>query len=158
MKEVRAMRKLIIPMILLGCLFLGACSNLFARQEYDSDEKIAQKEDHYAKESSVFHSIDEGYSFTVSKFNGRETLWSKTLKEDQDMEIALSLHILEGQIKLVHIDREDTVTTVIECSPETSPEEFVTKTVALKSGLNRFKIVGYDCEEVDLKLLFTEPE
>ena len=52
-----------------------ACSNEFARQEYNSNEKISLINDHYAKEFSVFNSTNEEISLTVSKFNGRETLW-----------------------------------------------------------------------------------
>ena len=72
------------------------------------------------------------------------------------MEIDFSFSISEGQAKIVHIDAAGNVTTIIECLPETSTDGFVTKTIALKSGENRLKIVGYDCEDVDLKMLFEE--
>lgn len=147
------MKKLKIICITLLCLFMTACSNEFARQEYDSDEKIAQMEDRYAKEVSVFNSIDGGYSLTVSKFNGRETLWTETVEDDQDIEMDFSFRLSKGQAKIVHVDSEGSVTTVIECMPETSTDGFVTKTVSLKSGKNRLKIVGYDCEDVELKVL-----
>lgn len=55
---------------------------------------------------------------------------------------------------MVHIDSEGNVTTVIECLPETPTDGFVTKTVSLKCGQNRLKIVGYDCKDIDLVLLF----
>lgn len=100
------MRKFRIVLVCLLCLMMTACSNEFAKREYDSDEKIAQNADHYAKK--------------------------------------------------VYIDSEDNVTTVIECLPETSTDGFVTKTLPLKRGKNRLKIVGYDCEDIDLKMLFTD--
>jgi len=99
---------------------MTACSNEFAKREYDSDEKIAQNTDHYAKEVSVANSTNGEYSLTVSKFNGRETLWEKTIKENQDIEIDFDLSLSKGQAKIVYIDSEDNVTTVIECLPETS--------------------------------------
>ena len=58
--------------------------------------------------------------------------------------------------KIVYIDSKDNVTTVIECQPETSTDGFVTKTLSLKRGKNRLKIVGYDCEDIDLKMIYTE--
>ena len=58
----------------------------------------------------------------------------------------------------MHVDEEGNVTTIMECSPETSNEEIVTKNVALKKGKNRLKIVGYDCKNIDLQMLFEEPE
>ena len=44
------MRKLKLVLLCLLCLLMTACSNQFAKEEYDSDEKIAQNVDHYAKE------------------------------------------------------------------------------------------------------------
>lgn len=148
------MKRRIILCISLLCLFLTACSNEFARREYDADEKIAQAGDRYAKQLSVFNPIDGGYSLTASKFDGRETLWTESVEEDQDIEIDVSFQLTNGKAKLVHVDSDGNVTTVIECLPETSTDGFVTKTVSLKSGKNRLKIVGYDCEDVDLKILF----
>ena len=121
------MRKLSTIVLSLLCLLMTACSNEFARTEYDSDEKISETADRYAKEVSVGNSTNQNYSLTVKKFNGRETLWKKTLKENQN------------------------ITTVMECSPDASTDGFVTKTLSLKSGKNRLKLVGYDCENIDLK-------
>ena len=157
LKKVRKYRKLKMILLCLLCLLVTACSNQFAKQEYDSDEKIAQGTDRYAKENSVANSVNGEYSLTVSKFNGRETLWKETIKENKDIEINFDLSLLKGQAKIVYIDSEDHVTTLIECLPETSTDGFVTKTLSLKSGNNRLKIVGYDCENIDLKMLFAEP-
>ncbi len=44
--------------------------------------------------------------------------------------------------------------TVIECTPETTTDGYVSKNVSLKSGQNRLKIVGYDCKDVKLEMLF----
>lgn len=146
------MKKLNILCLILVCFFMTACSNEFARQEYDSDQKISQIPDHYAKEKSSSRSANGEYSLTVSKFQGRETIWKKTLKKDQIMETGISLQLLKGKAKVVHIDRDGIVTTMLECTPDTSAEEAVTKTIALKKGQNRLKIVGYDCEDMKLKL------
>lgn len=87
-------------------------------------------------------------------FNGRETLWTEILEDNQDIVIDFSFSLTKGQAKIVHIDSEDHVTTVIECTPEASTDGFVTKTVSLKRGKNRLKIVGYDCQNIDLMIFF----
>lgn len=150
------MKKAIIILIASLCMIMTGCSNEFARMEYDSIDKISKTDDRYVKESSIFNTIDGGYELTVSKFDGRETLWSDTLKENKNIEIDFCLTLSKGQIKVVHVDDDGNVTTVIECSPKTSTDGFVTKTISLKSGLNRLKIVGYDCEDVELKMLLKE--
>lgn len=144
-------------MIILLCLILTGCNNEFAELEYNSAEKIAQTGDRYAKEMSMFGPMEGGYSLTVSRFEGRQTLWSKSLKEAQELEIEFYFSMAAGKAKVVHIDNDGNVTTVIEYLQENAMEEGVTKTVSLKSGKNRLKIVGYDCEDLELKMLFEEP-
>ena len=138
------------------CLFMTACSNEFAEREYDVDEKISQG-DRYAKEMSVFNTIDGGYSLTVAKFDGRETLWTKTLEKDQDLEVNIDFSLSNGRAKVVDVDGRGNVTTVVECTPDNLTNGYITKNISLKAGQNELKIVGYDCEDVDLKMLFEEP-
>ena len=149
------MKKSCMLLIIVLCMFMTGCNNKFAENEYDSVEKIIESEDRYAKENSVFNSISGGYSLTVSKFDGRQTLWSDTLENSQSVETKFSFMLTEGQAKIVHIDAEGNVTTLIECTPETSTDGYVTKTVSMTSGENRLKIVGYDCENIDLEMLFS---
>lgn len=149
------MKKSCILLIIVLCILMTGCSNKFAEKEYDSVEKIIESEDRYAKESSVFNPIDGGYSLTVSRFDGRQTLWTDVLKESQSVEIEFSFVLTEGQAKIVHIDAEGNVTTLIECTPETSTEGYVTKIVSMMGGENRLKIVGYDCENIDLEMHFS---
>ncbi len=147
----------LITVTALFCLLLAGCSNGFARQQYNSTDQISRSEDNYAKKDSVFNPIDGGYSLIVSEFDGRETLWSRILKEEQSIAIDFSIILSKGQMKIVHVDADANVTTLIECSPDNSTEGFETKTVTLKKGQNRLKIVGYDCEGLELKMLFEEP-
>lgn len=150
------MKKFFAVFIGILCLFMTACSNEFAEQEYDVDEKISQG-DRYAKEMSVFNTIDGGYSLTVSKFDGRETLWTKTLEKDQDLEINIDFSLSNGRAKVVYVDDKGNVTTLAECTPDNLTNGYITKNISLKAGQNELKIVGYNCEDVDLKMLFEEP-
>ena len=155
------MKKIVIIVLicLIICVTIGltGCGNNFAKQEYNDAEKIVQVDDRYAKDNSVFNPIDGGYSLTVSKFNGRQTLWNKTLEKSSEIEMQLDLGISSGSAKVVYIDCNNNVTVLIECSQNGSNEQTATKTVSLTSGSNRLKIVGYDCKDIDLKILFDEP-
>ena len=150
---------IIVLICLIVCVTIGltGCGNEFAKQEYNDAEKIAQIEDRYAKDNSFSNHIDGGYTLTVSKFNGRQTLWSKTLEKSAEIEIQFDFSISSGSAKIVYIDCNNNVTVLIECSQNDSNEQTATKTVSLTSGLNRLKIVGYDCKDIDLKILFDEP-
>ncbi len=160
-RRVYKMKKIIIIVLICSIVCvtikLAGCANEFAKQEYNDAEKIAQIEDRYAKDNSVINAIDGGYSLTVSKFNGRQTLWNKTLEKSTEIEIQIDLSISSGIAKVVYIDCDNNITVLIECSQNDADEHITTKTVSLTRGLNRFKIVGYDCKDIDLKILFDEP-
>ncbi len=153
----KIIKSVLICSIMCVAIGLMGCGNDFAIREYNDIEKIVQIEDRYAKENSVFNPIDGGYSLMVSKFDGRETLWKKTLEKNAETEIQLDLSISSGNAKVVYIDCNNNATVLIECSQNISNEQTAAKTVSLTSGLNRLKIVGYDCKDIDLKILFVEP-
>ena len=152
-----AFTSILFSLILCVTVSFTGCGNEFAKQEYNDDEKIVQIADRYAKNNSVFNPIEGGYSLTASQFDGRETLWEKELEDNAEIEIQIDLNITSGNAKVVFIDSNNDVTVLIERLQNDSNEQTATKTVSLTNGLNRLKIVGYDCENIDLKLFFDEP-
>jgi len=148
------MKKIIIVLLLAVCLI--GCSNTYAKEEYDSQEKLASQGDRYSKESSVFNPMEGGYSFTVSRFDGRQTLFTWNMSEDQELSMEFLFSLTDGTGKLVHVDADGNVTTLVECNVENSAA--VIKTVYLKQGRNDIKFVGYDCKYLDLKMYFEEPK
>ena len=146
--------------LLVGVIFviLTGCSNGFAQKEYNAIDKIVGTEDRYAKEGSVFNPIDNGYLLKAAKFDGRETLWTKTLVNNKYIEIKIKLRLSEGTAKLVHIDEDGNVSTIIECTQDNASDEYILKTISLKKGLNRIRIVGYGCKNIDVELLSSEFE
>ncbi|MCI8612949.1 MAG: hypothetical protein HFE48_04545 [Clostridia bacterium] len=154
----KAFTSILICLTAFAVMCLTGCINAFAEHEYNDNEKIVQLEDRYAKEISVFNSIEGGYSLTVSKFYGRQTLWKKNLENSAQMQIRLDLSVSSGSAKVVYIDCNDNITVLIEClQGGGSGAQSATKTISLTSGLNRLKIVGCDCKDVDLKMYFDEP-
>lgn len=148
------MKKIKYAVLLVLCLGFLGCNNEFAKEDYNNTEKIAASGDRYSKEMSVFNHVNGEYTLTVSKFNGRETLWTKSYKEECEVTLEASLVLSEGKAKLVHIDADDNVTTLVECTPETCSGEAVTVPVIMTKGKNRIKIAGYDCKDLELKMVF----
>lgn len=153
----RAFTSILFSLILCVTISFTGCGNKFAKQEYNDDEKIVQIADRYAKSNSVFNPIEGGYSLTVSRFDGRETLWEKALEDNAEIEIQIDLNIKSGNAKVVFIDSNNDITVLIERLQNNSNELTTTKLVSLTNGLNRLKIVGYDCKAIDLKILFYDP-
>lgn len=149
------LKKLRIVFVFLFAFFLIGCNNAYAKEEYDSLEKLASQGDRYSKVSSLFNSMEGGYSFTVSEFDGRETLFTWHLSEDFDLTMEIICSLTDGTGKLVHVDADGNVTTLVECNKETSAA--VIKNISLKQGRNDIKFAGYDCKNVDVKMYFEEP-
>lgn len=149
------MKKTLIFVCIILCICFSGCSNTYAKEEYDSLEKLASQGDRYSKEGSVFNPIEGGYSFTVSKFDGRQTLHTWNLSEDKELSMEIICSLTDGTGKLVHVDADGNVTTLVECDKDTSAA--VIRSISLKQGRNDIKFVGYDCEKLDLKMYFEEP-
>ena len=153
----RAFTSILFSLILCVTIGFTGCGNDFAKQDYNDDEKIVQIADRYAKSNSVFNPIEGGYSLNALRFDGRETLWEKTLEDSAEIELQIDLNIKSGNAKVVFIDSNNDITVLIERLQNNSNELTTTKIVSLTNGLNRLKIVGYDCKVIDLKILFDEP-
>ena len=149
------MKKISFFWVVLFAVYLIGCNNTYAKEEYDSLEKLASQGDRYSKEGSVFNPIEGGYSFTVSKFDGRQTLHTWNLSDDLELSMEILCSLTDGIGKLIHVDSDGNVTTIVECNKDNSAA--VIKTVSLKQGRNDIKFVGYDCENIDLKMYFDEP-
>ena len=87
-------------------------------------------------------------TYTVGKFDGRETLWEANCSSATWVDITLVFTLDEGKAKLVQIDEDGNVSTVVECTPDSEVNELTTYSIQLKEGKNRLKFVGYDCKNV----------
>ena len=148
--------KTFFTILILGIMILGitGCSTEFAKEEYDDADKIVQTGDHTVESNLTFKSVNSSHSFTASKFNGRKTLWKKSLSKNVDAEVQFELSISSGYAKIVYIDSDNNITVLAECTQDDSTKQSGSKIVSFTSGQNRIKIVAYDCKDLSLKLFF----
>lgn len=148
--------RIIALLLTVVCLLFSGCSNEFAKEEYNSNDKIAQMSDKYAKVQAVMSNVNDNYELTAAQFDGRQTLYSDDFEESRAVKLDISLALSEGKAKIVHIDDKDNVTTLVECTPETSTDGIVSKTVTFTAGYNRVKIVGYECKDLKVRMMFDD--
>ncbi len=144
------------------CLTFSGCFTIkisladdgFAQREYDDNEKIAG-EDRYNKGDAYTEHNNGSFGGSYEEFSGRETISECPSKVDKEVSVELSLYTEKGKVKVVFVDAEDNVTTLLEYeSGDTSGQysKKITTDIKLLKGKNRFKIVGYDCEDLKVDL------
>lgn len=143
---------MLILLVLLSILFTG-CDNSYAENDYDNDDKLTAKGDQCSKVGAVLESVKHGYSLKMKKFDGRYTLWSKSLKLDRETDVEIEMSASAGVLKLVYIDRHGNITTLAELDTADAKSTTVTSSVTMPKGRNAIKLVGYGCEDIVLKLL-----
>lgn len=150
---------LILAQIMMICMLFSGCSNEFAKEDYNNTSKIAQT-DNYAAQMSKTTAKNGSVKFSVSKFDGYITIWEQTMTSDTNLPANVSLSLASGTAKLVLVDGNNNVTTLVEHKSEASDDitgkASPDSVVRLTNGQNMIKLVGYDCEEVEVEITFGE--
>ncbi len=136
------------------CFSLAGCRFKidFSEEQYSSDEFLAS---HSVKMSkmSVMKNINRTSEYTAGELAGMETLWSDNFSGECDMIITASVSLGNGKAKLVHIDSERNVHTLVECTPDSELDgKDAQYTVHLTKGKNTIKIVALDAEDMEVKM------
>lgn len=153
------MKKLILPLILAACMLFSGCSNEFAKEDYDNTSKIASTNRYAVQKSSVL-TKNGNVSAIIEKFDGYITIWESTENSDVSLPASVSLCLASGTAKLVLVDGSNNVTTLVEHNAEASNDitgkASTDAVVSLTKGENMIKLVGYDCENVEAEITFSE--
>ncbi len=151
-------KSIFIILALAICLSLSGCNTDYAKEEYNNDSVIADRGDHCSK--MVWKENQTTYTATCSanKFNGNSNIYECTITKDGPITITCSLSLKNGVAKLVYVDWYDTVTTLVECTPDNPSIDSADVEVYVNSGKCRIKLVGYDCEDIDAKIVMNEME
>lgn len=134
----------IFAVILLVTLILPS-------QVYDN-EQLLVKELNTANKKNYKQNKQNGMTtITCEKMTGMDTIWKYNSLEDMTMQINYSLQVTSGQAKIILIQPDDTIITLVE--QESAPmgnQQTDTSTIEqtckldLKKGRNKMKIV---CEK-----------
>ncbi len=130
------------------CLALVGCDTEYAKEEYYMDAKIASRADHYNAMAKHQSKYTHSATYKAKKFDGNVEIYESAILKEGIMNITCSLSLDSGAAKLVYVDNYDSVTTLVEITPETPIIESVQVPVNVELGRCRIKLVGYDCVNV----------
>ena len=151
--EMRNKRKLSVYSIILLLLSLSftfaGCSKVSSYQEsiYSDESKIIKEADSYSYIIRTGSTKDNISTIGFKTFNGMETLWTINTEERGTLTIDYDTVIEQGKFKLVLINPNNEVQTILE------NEQSGTATIEMIKGKSRLKIVGLDARgEIEITL------
>lgn len=148
------MKKLVVPMVL--CFFIFnfiGCNSEDYNEIYSDDSKIASNNDDYFAVNLLSNDYSSSGEFAITgTMTGAETIWRYDADDDMDADVTYSLSISKGgKVKLVLISPDEEVSIIEEIEDTNVDIESMTKTISLKKGRNRMKVVAYDSAKFALK-------
>lgn len=154
------MKKTILLFILAVCMLLSGCGSEFAKgakEGYNDDQRIAETE--FSELTNVKTSeSNAGCTFKASKLQGWTTVWKYSADEDKAVSANVSLSLEIGTAKVVHIDGSGKVTKLMEFESASSETVMgkgsADRLIKLTKGENTLKIVGFDCKDVEMAVVF----
>lgn len=136
-------------------LCLVGCAIARHENMYGSDKNIAAESDRYNMVQFTGSTDTENqYSFSVSSINGTKTIWNYTATEAGE-EVTLTATLCEtsgGWVKMVLIDPEGNVTTLVEANAQ---EQQQGHSFTAGQGTYRVKLVGKGDASAKGKLEFS---
>lgn len=141
---------IILVFVVLSC-YVGGCVSR-VENLYDDDKKIAADSDTYGLDEEKTTMKDNIYIGNL-KISGSYTIWEYTCEEDQDVEISYQFTVGSGKGKMVFISPDDSVGMIASNESVEESGEMMKKTISLKAGKNRIKVVGKGKAEISFKLM-----
>lgn len=118
----------------------------YQKSIYENNSKIIDKSDSYSYFNQVRSNID-GTLKSKFKFTGMDTIYNLDTKDGGTISINYNANIVSGKFKLVLINPDDEVTTIVEGTGKG------TKKISLGNGEGRLKLVGKNAKgDIELSI------
>lgn len=150
------LKKKIMLVLLCTVMVLTGCAAFDAAAVYDDEKKIASRSNTYNKVNYKQVEVGDTVELSCQVFEGMDTIWTRTLKEDASMVMSYDMEVTNGKAKLVLILPDDSMETIAEVSQEQGTDAGEEITLELKEGLNRIKLVGGEDTSVKLEMTVSE--
>lgn len=147
-------KKLFAAGLIAVCLMTGCANPMVAI--YDNDIKIAGSTNSYNLSNYEQTAEDGHFTASVEKMEGMDTIWVFDAEEDTSLDIAYTLNVSSGKMKLVLINPTGDVSIIAECDTEMT--EPVQSALNVESGNNRIKIVAGKNTKFDIEITIPEGE
>jgi len=135
--------------MITGCAFTMNPGKRF----YDNEKGIAGQTNSYNLTNYSGSQDENTVSGSAEKMEGMDTIWNYTSPDNTEVNLSWKLSVSSGKAKLVLIDPDGNLSTLVECEASAGGEQNGSGTFEIKKGENRVKLVG--AEETSLEFEFT---
>lgn len=154
------------------CLFLSGCTIKITfgtpdyARIYSDDTALAGEDEYDGTDEQTIHNDKKGYYFgNWEELNGHTVMYAFTSDGAETLKITkldVCARSGTGKVKIVYIDPDDNVTTLLEYERNADGErsgEYYERLpgsveIPLSEGESRVKVAGYDCENVTVEMNF----
>lgn len=150
------MKKIIVTGCIISALIISGCS-VNIKSVYSNTNKISSNTNSFNLNNEN-QSIDNQSYVGKLEFEGMDTIWTYNAEKNEEVEISYLLSVTKGKAKLVLINSNEELETIIENKDNTQPTDMNSKKLSLTKGENRIKLVAQDNAQIELKINISKGE
>ena len=137
----------------LSIMLLPGCALNTGARVYDDEKALAADYNSYNLINFSGSQSENTVSGSAERLEGVDTIWEFDAQEQAEVNIFCHLTVTSGKAKLVYVDPDGTVSTLLECSAGEDGGMSASETIEVKEGENRIRLVG--AEDTGLEYEFT---
>lgn len=137
----------------LTIMLLPGCAMNTGARVYNDEKALAGDYSSYNLTNFSGNQSENTVSDSAEKLEGMDTIWELDAEEPEEVNISYSLTVTSGKAKLVYVDPEGTVSTLLECSAGEDAGQSASEIIEVREGENRIRLVG--AEGTGLEYEFT---
>lgn len=145
-------RAKVVLFVLIILVFTSGCVLNTGAKVYDNENMIVKNYDSYNLVKSKQNVENNCMSGSAETMEGMRTIWKLDTSEASDVNISYKIKISSGKAKLVLISADNTITNLVECTPESDFEEEKSDTFHVEAGENRIKLIGAKDTKIEYKI------
>lgn len=134
-------------------MLVSGCALNTGARVYNDEKALAEDYSSYNLTNFSGSQSENTVSGLAEKLEGMDTIWKYDAEEMTEVKITYSLTVTSGKAKLVYVDPDGTVSTLLECSAGEDVGQSEAETLKVKEGENRIRLVG--AEGTGLEYEFT---
>lgn len=143
----------IIIIASLTIMLVSGCALNTGVRVYNNEKALVADYSSYNLINFSSSQSENTVSGSAEKLEGMDTIWKYDADELTEVNISFSLRVTSGKAKLVYVDPDGTVSTLLECSTGENAGQSESETLKVKEGENRIRLVG--AEGTGLEYEFT---